>query len=95
MPVHAHGNRQIQMTKCAIGKGHIDKPAIGTETLQVAGLNLDKIAAQEPRCIHKMASMGQHVILLKVLFRIAGRLSRGGAFDDQRLHRICHRIAVR
>ena len=68
MPVHAHGDRQVQMTKRAIGKADINEPAMGAEALQMAGLKLDNIAAQISGRIDEMASMSQHEILLKVGF---------------------------
>ena len=45
MPIHADGDGQVEMAQSSIGEGNIDKPAIGTEALAEARIDLGDFVA--------------------------------------------------
>src|SRR5439155_25078207 len=63
VPVHAHGTRQIEMAKRAVGELGFDEPAIGAEAFVEAGADGRYLAAQEARRVDQVRAMRQHEIL--------------------------------
>src|SRR5690348_8204713 len=94
VPVHAYRHGQVEMAEGAAGEADVDEPAPGAEAMAEPRLDLDDLAAEEPRDIEEMAAMGEHVILLEVGLRIDGRAPRRLRADDFRLHRVGHGVAM-
>src|SRR5262249_36626074 len=76
VPIHAHGDGEIEMAERAVGEARLDEPAIGAELLYEARLDLRYLAAEIARRVDEMAAMGEHEVAPEIRLRIAWRLRR-------------------
>ena len=73
--------------------GH--EPAIGAESLGKPGLDRLDRAEEVAGGVEQVAAMRQHIVAPQIRLGIDRWLAGVGAGDDQRLHGVGHRVAMR
>ena len=72
VPVHPHGDGQVEMPDRAVGELDLDEPAEGAEALAQPRAHRDDLAAEEACRVDEVAAVRQHEVAAPVGLRVAG-----------------------
>ena len=88
VPVHADGNSQIEVAKCAVVKRNVDEPAIRAEAFGKPRLHLQDFSTKVARSVEQVTAVSQHVVLQQVGLWITGGPLCSATSDNERLRRV-------